>query len=150
MGVHFCSGDGLVLLFLGVKPEPWAFPEVSGHLPQESCFAVSLAATALSPLSTPLPLFISLVPCFAHPFLSNPFGWEKHTLAAGRPRDGDCRTHTERSTDEASGLGMSILWANGPLSCRTQEGRGGCRHSQGFRWQKKWCVCLQQDENNTL
>lgn len=133
MGVHFCSGDGLVLLFLGVKPEPWASPEVSGHLPREGCFAVSLSATALSPLSTPLPLFISLVPCFAYPFLGNPFGWEKHTLAAGRPRDGDCPTHTERSTDEASGLGMSILWANGPLSLQDPRREGRLQAESGLQ-----------------
>lgn len=99
---------------------------------------------------TPLPLFISLVPCFVRPFLSSPFGWEKHTSAAGGPRGGDCPVHMERCTDEASGLGMSILWANDPLSLQDPKERGGCRHSQGSRWQKKRHVCSQQDENNTL
>lgn len=32
---------------------------------------------------TPLLLFKSLLPGFVHPILSNAFGWEKHTSAAG-------------------------------------------------------------------
>lgn len=82
---------------------------------------------------TPLPLLLSLVPSFVLPFLSNPFGWEKHTSAAGGPRGGDHPVRMERSPDEASGLGTSILWANGPLSLQDPKREGRLQAESGFQ-----------------
>lgn len=99
---------------------------------------------------TPLPLFVSLVPCFVHPLLSNPFGWEKHTSAAGDQEVDNALSTWKEALMRLQDLARASCRLMVPSPCRTRSERGGCWQSQGSRWQKKWCVCLQQDENNTL